>query len=134
MQVKRLFEERRQHKRSQAKARQEDRIADCKDAAKEFSLSVKAATPKRKISTIVAPNQVGSFETKMNQVVTQGIFRQVLERQERERKDKKNKKGGKKEESKTAGKAGKRDAPGKIKKNRRERRKDLAKQQKKVNL
>ena len=59
--------------------------------------------------------------------MTQAIFRQVLERQERERKDKK-KKGGKKEESKAAGAGkGKREAPGKIKKNRKERRKELAK-------
>ena len=56
---------------------------------------VKAATPKRKVSTIVLPGQVASFESKMNQVMTQAIFRQVLERQEREKKDKKKKGGAK---------------------------------------
>ena len=39
------------------KERQQDRVEDCKDAAKEFSLMVKAATPKRKISTEVEPGQ-----------------------------------------------------------------------------
>ena len=66
--------------------------------------------------------------------MTSSIFKNVLERQEREKKDKK-KKGGKKEESKNVGgKSGKRDAPTKIKKNRKERRRDMAKQQKKLNL
>ena len=57
-----MFEERRKHKVSQRKERQADRLEDCKDAAKEFSLIVKAATPKRKISTAVAPNQAFNFE------------------------------------------------------------------------
>ena len=134
VQIKRLFEERQKHKTTQKKARQQDRIEDCKDSTKEFSLIVKAATPKRKISTEVTASNASSFEQKMNQIMTASIFRLVLERQEREKKDKK-KKGGKKEESKAAGgKAGKREAPGKIKKNRRERRKDLTKQKRKLNL
>ena len=132
VQVKRVFEERRQWKRSQKQARQQDRVEDCKDSTREFSLAVKAATPKRKVSTVVSPSQAGSFEQKLSQVMTQAIFRQVLERQEREKKDKK-KKVAKKEEVKAA-KGSKREAPGKIKKNRRERRKDLAKQKKKLNL
>ena len=57
-----------------------DRVEDCKDASKEFSLIVKAATPKRKISTAVTPNQAAKFEEKVNQVMTQAIFRGVLER------------------------------------------------------
>ena len=65
--------------------------------------------------------------------MTQAMFRQVIERQERERKEKK-KKGAKKEETKTSKTGSKRDAPGKIKKNRKERRKDLAKLQKKAKL
>ena len=51
VQIKRLFEERRQHKISKAKERTADRKSDCQDPTKEFSLVVKAATPKRKIST-----------------------------------------------------------------------------------
>ena len=78
--MKRLFEERRKHKNSQKKERQMDRVEDCKDASKEFSLIVKAATPKRKISTAVTPNQAAKFEEKVNQVMTQAIFRGVLER------------------------------------------------------
>ena len=80
VQVKRLFEERRKHKTSLKKERQADRVEDCKDATKEFSLIVKAATPKRKISTSVTAKQAFSFEEKINQVMTQAIFRQVLER------------------------------------------------------
>ena len=78
--MKRLFEERRKHKTSLRKERQADRVEDCKDAAKEYSLVVKAATPKRRISTAVTPNQAFNFEQKVNQVMTQAIFRQVLER------------------------------------------------------
>ena len=95
-----MFEERNKHKLSKRKERQEGRVADCQDSSKEFGLTVKAATSKRSISTSVAPNQAFSFEQKMNQVMTQAIFRQVLERQERERKDKKKKGGKAKEESK----------------------------------
>ena len=68
VQVKRLFEERRQHKKSKAAERRQDRIEDCKDSSKEFSLIVKAATPKRKVCTVVNANQASSFEQKMNQV------------------------------------------------------------------
>ena len=55
VQVKRLFVEQQKYKNSKAKERQQDRVEDCKDSSKEFSLIVKAATPKRKISTEVAP-------------------------------------------------------------------------------
>ena len=78
VQIKRLFEERHKHKKSQKKAREADRVEDCKDSAKEFSLIVKAATPKRKVCTVVEPSQAASFETKLNQLMSQAIFRQVL--------------------------------------------------------
>lgn len=117
-----------------AKQRRADKVEDCKDAKKEFTMIVKAATPKRKMSTVVTAEQALSFEQKVSTVMTNAIFKGVIERQEREKKDKK-KKGAKKDESKAAGgKANKRDALGKIKKNRRERRKELTKQTKKLNL
>lgn len=135
VQYKRMFEERQKHKRSLSKQRQADRVEDCKDAKKEFNMIVKAATPKRKICTAVTPENATSFEQKVSGVMTAAIFKGVLERQERDKKDKKKKGGKVKEESKTAGgKGNKRDAPGKIKKCRKERRKDLAKQSKKLNL
>ena len=135
VQVKRLFEERRQHKKSMKKQRQQDRVEDCKEQGKEFSLIVKAATPKRKICTEVKPNKAFDFEGKVNQVMQQAIFRQVLERQEKEKKDKKKKGGAKKEESKSvpAGKKKAKDVQ-RISKNRKDRRKELAKQQRKVKL
>ena len=61
-----MFEERRQHKNSQRKQRQQDRVEDCKDASKEFGLMVKAATSKRKVSTVVPPKEAGAFEQKMS--------------------------------------------------------------------
>ena len=137
VQIKRLFEERQKYKKTLAKERQQDRVADCKEPNKEFSLVVKAATPRRKVSTLVTADQASSFEQKMSTVMQQAIFRQVLERQEREKKEKK-KKGGKanKDEAKggAASKASKREPAGKIKKNRKERRKDLSKQKRKLNL
>ena len=133
VQVKRLFEERRQHKNSQRKARQADRLEDCKDKSKEFSLIVKAATPNRKVSTVVEPSQASSFEQKLTEVMQKGIFKQVLEKQEREKKEKKKGKA-KKEEAKAGKGAGKKEGPNRIKKTRKERRKDLAKATKKVNL
>ena len=63
-----MFEERQKYKKSLAKQRQEDRKADCKDANKEFSLVVKAATPRRKVSTVVSADQASSFEQKMSAV------------------------------------------------------------------
>ena len=78
---------------------------------------------------MVTTDQASAFEQKVNTVMTQNIFKRVLERQEREKKDKKKKGGRAATETKAVGgaKAIKRDAPGKIKKNRKERRKELAK-------
>ena len=84
----------------------------------------------------MAPRDVFNFEKQLTQVVTAALFRQVLERQEKNKKQqKKDKKKDNKPtaaERKQAG-AGKRDAPGKIKKCRQERRKEQRKADRKVN-
>ena len=94
-----------------------------KDQTQEFGLVVKAASPKKKLSTQVPADQVFSFEQKLTQMMQQSMFRHALERMEKAKKQQK-KKGGDKVD---ATKGGKRTAPGKIKKNRKERRKDIRK-------
>ena len=73
----------------------------------------------------------------MTQVVNTALFKAVLERQEKAKKQSKKDKKGKDNRPITAekGKAGvgKRDAPGKIKKNRKERRKEIRKATRKQN-
>ena len=51
---------------------------------------VKVATPKKKASTVVLPNKVNAFESKLTTVVNQALFKSILEKQQ-----KKGKKGGK---------------------------------------
>ena len=97
--TKRHFTESHQYKKSKKKQRQQDREAQSKDPEQEFSLIVKAAARNRRLATVVAPRDVFNFEKQLTQVVTNALFRQVLERQE---KNKKQQKKDKKKDSKPA--------------------------------
>ena len=67
--MKRLFEEMHQFKKSKAAERTAHRQDLCSDLTKEFKLIVKAATPRKHFSTVVAANEVGGFEPKLTQVM-----------------------------------------------------------------
>ena len=127
--IKRLFVENFKHKKSMRKQRNEDKLNQCQDPAKEFKLVIKAAIPQKHFSTVVMPNEISTFEPKLTQLMTQAIFKEVLEKQDKMKK----KKGGKaaKEttapKDKKAAKVSKRELQSKIKKNRKERRKEIMK-------
>lgn len=88
----------------------------------KFSLSVKAATPKLRLSCIVAPEQARDFEQKLTAVMSQAIFKSSPA-------DKKKQKQKKPTDAKQVTKREK----GGIKKCRKDRRKDLMKAQRKSN-
>ena len=135
LQIKRSFPENYKYKKSQKKLRQFDREASSKDPNQEFSLVIKAASKNRKIATVVPPRDVYNFEKQLTQVISQALFRSVLERQEKAKKQQK--KDKKKDTAPVAEKkgkgTGKKDAPGRIKKCRNERRKEIRKASRKQN-
>ena len=121
LQLKRVFEEVHRHKKSKRAERAIARDEQCKLPG-DFPLSVKAATPKRRLSTVVQPADARDFEAKLSTIMNAAMFKRIVET--------KQKKGKPAKEAKAVPK---RETAAKIKKNRKERRKDVRKATRKVN-
>ena len=119
--LKRSFTENFHFKKSKLKERRQDRQNQSADPDAKFALQVKAATPKKRLSTIVASEEAKEFESKLTAIMTQAMFKNVPVQQQRKGKKVPQKptdarQVGKSDKSKTA-----------IKKSRKERRRDLKK-------
>ena len=86
---KRHFKEEHKYKKSMKKQRTELRTELCKDQSNVFGLIVKAANPKRKISTVVEHKDVQEFHTKINSCLTESIFADLSKTRKEEAKKKK---------------------------------------------
>ena len=137
--VKRVFDEHFKNKKSKQKERIAKRVEECGSSTREFSLIVKAATPKRRLATLVTAKDSASFQAKMTTAMQSGMFKAAMEQMTKSGK-KKAKKQQQKEESKAsakpatgkgAGKKGKQTEASTM--NRAERRKVLRKAARKTN-
>lgn len=79
--VKRSFTENFHFKKSKSKERRADRQTQCADASLKFALQVKAATPKKRLSTLVASEEAKDFEGKLTAIMTQAMFKNVATQQ-----------------------------------------------------
>jgi hypothetical protein len=127
--MKRLFAEAEGHKNkdSKSKERLEHRRELCKDKKAEFDTIVKAKTSKRNLSVVVSAKESVNFQKKLAEMMSANMFKELAKTHAILKKENKkaSKKGPREEEKKGKG------AGVAVKKNRQERRKELAKKLKK---
>ena len=89
LQIKRSFPDQLQHKKSKQQERVRDNIQKSNDPSQTFGISVKAATPKLRLSTIVQPENAKDFEQKLTSVMAQAMFKNAAVKEKTTKKTKK---------------------------------------------
>ncbi len=75
--LKRLFEEQHSFKLTKRKEQLAFEKSECADRTKEFDLIVRAANPKRKVSTVVKAANSYTFQKSMVSIMQQQMFKDV---------------------------------------------------------
>ena len=128
--IKRLFEKQFSYKLTKRTEQLKHEREQCADRTHEFDIVVRAANPKRKVSTMVKASQSFEFQKKLVAMMQSQMFKDIKVAAAKDKKkgkaapvEKKPAASAKKEEVKESG-APKLQRPGAIKKNRKERRKE----------